>query len=283
MRAVGKLDGRAVLVTGASSGIGAASAIALAVEGARLALVARRAELLDDVAARSRASGSPEVRVYPTDLVDLDAAEAVAVQSWDDFGGLDGVVNNAGIPKRLNVRKLPFEDVAAVMHLNYLSPVRIMLTLIPRMVDRGSGTFVNVGSVAGRIGSPQEAAYSGSKFALTGFTEAALVDLAGTGVQFRMVQPGPIQTPIWDELPGNDKPLYDGRMYPPEDVATAVVEAMTGDVFEYFIPADLHGAVAFKGQDIDTFLKGSIAYMHKLQPPAEVIANIPSSVGGKNS
>ena len=283
MRAVGRLDGRAVLVTGASSGIGAASAIALAADGARLGLVARRAELLAEVAERSRSAGSPDVRIYPTDLVDLDAAEAVAQRTWDDFGGLDGVVNNAGIPKRLNVRKLPFSDVEAVMHLNYLSPVRIMLALIPRMVDRGSGTFVNIGSIAGRIGSPQEAAYSGSKFALTGFTEAALVDLAGTGVEFRMVQPGPIQTPIWDELPGNDKPLYDGQMYPPEDVAAAVVEAFVGERFEYFVPADLHGVIAFKGQDIDTFLKGSIAYMHKLQPPAEVTAVIPSSVGGGSS
>ena len=283
MRAVGKLDGQAVLVTGASSGIGAASALALAAEGARLALVARRAELLADIAGQSRSAGSPEVRVYPTDLADLDAAEAVAGQAWDDFGGLDAVVNNAGIPKRLDVRKLPFSDVAAVMHLNYLSPVRIMLTLIPRMVERGSGTFVNIGSIAGRIGSPQEAAYSGSKFALTGFTEAALVDLAGTGVEFRMVQPGPIQTPIWDELPNNDKPLYDGQMYPPEDVAAAVTEALTGERFEYFVPADLHGVIAFKGQDIDAFLKGSIAYMHKLRPPDEVAAVIPSSLGGTSS
>jgi short-subunit dehydrogenase len=169
------------------------------------------------------------------------------------------------------------------MHLNYLSPVRITLALIPRMIERGHGIFVNVGSVAGRIGSPQESAYSGSKFALTGFTEAAVVDLAGTGVTFRMVQPGPIQTPIWDDLPDNDKPLYDGPMYPPEDVAAAVVEALLGDRFEYFVPADLHGAVAFKAQDIDTFLQGSIAYMHKLRPPAAVSAIVPTSVGGTGS
>jgi short-subunit dehydrogenase len=263
VRAVGSLAGQRVLVTGASAGIGAATARALAGAGASVGLAARRQELLDLVAKECEQAGAPETRVYAVDLNDLDAAEQLALRADDDFGGLDAVVNNAGIPKRLNVRKLPFADVQAVMHLNYLSPVRVMLALIPRMIDRGRGTFVNIGSVAGRVGSPQEAAYSGSKFALTGFTEAAQVDLAGTGVQFRMVQPGPIQTPIWDDLPGNDKPLYAGQMYPPEDVAAAVVSALTEDRFEYFVPADLHGLVAFKAKDIDTFLTGVMEHFEQ--------------------
>jgi short-subunit dehydrogenase len=263
VRAVGRLAGQRVLVTGASAGIGAAAARAAAFEGATVALAARRKDLLDRVAKECQQAGAPECRVYAVDLSDLDAAAQLALQADDDLGGLDAVVNNAGIPKRLNVRKLPFDDVEPVMRLNYLSPVRIMLTLIPRMIERGRGTFVNVGSVAGRIGSPQEAAYSGSKFALTGFTEAAAVDLADTGVRFRMVQPGPIQTPIWDDLPGNDKPLYDGPMYPPEDVAAAIISALTEDRFEYFIPADLGRLVAYKAKNIDAFLSGVVDHLEK--------------------
>jgi short-subunit dehydrogenase len=279
---VGALDGHAVLVTGASTGIGAASARALAAEGARLALAARRLHLLDAVAADCREAGSPETTVHAVDLSDVDAAERLALEVDDAFGGLTGVVNNAGIPKRLNVQKLTYSDVEQVMTVNYLSPVRIMLALIPRMVTRGGGTIVNIGSVAGRIGSPQEAAYSGSKFGVTGFSEAAHVDLAGTGVVIRMVQPGPIDTPIWGEIEGNDPPIYDGPMYPPEDVAAAVVAAFTGDTFEYFVPADLHGAVAYKSSDIDAFLTGSIAFLTQTEAPAEVAAHVPKSVGGRS-
>lgn len=252
-----------MLVTGASAGIGAATARALAAEGAALALAARRGELLEQVGKACENAGAPETRVYAVDLSDLDAAAGLAERADDELGGLDAVVNNAGIPKRLNVRKLPFEDVELVMRVNYLSPVRIMLALIPRMVERGRGTFVNVASVAGRIGSPQEAAYSGSKFALTGFTEAAAVDLAGTGVRCRLIQPGPIQTPIWDDIPGNDKPLYNGVMYPPEDVAAAVVEALTADELEYFIPADLHALVAYKSANLTTYLGNVMAHLQK--------------------
>jgi len=250
-------------VTGASAGIGAATARALAEAGAVVALSARRAELLEQVAKECEQAGAPQTSVYVADLSDPDTAARIALQADDELGGLDAVVNNAGIPKRLNVRKLPFEDVETVLRLNYLSPVRIMLTLIPRMIERGRGVFVNVGSVAGRIGSPQEAAYSGSKFALTGFTEAAAVDLAGTGIQFRMVQPGPIQTPIWDDLPGNDKPLYDGPMYPAQYVAAAVLSALTEHRFEYFIPADLGRLVAYKSKNIDEFLTVVNAHFEK--------------------
>jgi short-subunit dehydrogenase len=277
------LDGEAVLVTGASAGIGAATALALATRGARLGLAARRKELLDEVAERCRAAGSPDVRVYPADLADVDAAGDLASTADRDFAGLGGVVNNAGIPKRLNVAKLPYADVELVTRVNYLSPVRIMLTIIPRMVDRGRGVVVNVGSMAGRIPSPQEAAYTGSKHALTGFSEVAQVDLAGTGVVVRMVQPGPIDTPIWGEFEGNDPPLYDGPKYPPEDVAAVIVEALTGERFEYFVPADMAVMASFMHQDIDTFLDGMASYTRTNALPDAMRSAIPDSLSGGSS
>jgi short-subunit dehydrogenase len=263
VRAVGRLAGSRVLVTGASTGIGAATACVLATEGASLALAARRRHLLDEVAAECAQRGAPDARVYPVDLSDLDAAEDLALRADDELGGLDAVVNNAGIPKRLNVRKLPYADAEAVMRLNYFSPLRIMLALLPRFLDRGHGTFVNVGSLAGRMASPQEAAYTASKFALTGFTETAAVDLAGTGVNFRMVQPGPIRTPIWDDLPDNDPPLYGGRMYPPEDVAAVIVTALTEDRFEYFVPPDYERFFVAKAQDVNAFQARMVDYLRQ--------------------
>ncbi|MFL6239812.1 MAG: SDR family NAD(P)-dependent oxidoreductase [Actinomycetes bacterium] len=264
------LRDQTALVTGASSGIGAAIARAFAAHGMRVALTARRANLLEQVASDCRAAGSPEVVVLTADLTDVEAAERVALAAWDELGGLDVVVNNAGIPKRRNVAKLTFADVVEVQTVNYLSPVRIMLALIPRMVGRGSGMFVNIGSGAARAASPQEAAYTGSKFALAGFTEAAFVDLAGTGVTFRLVEPGPIETPIWDEMAGNDSPIYKGRFYPPEDVADAVVAAVLGDTFEYFVPPEQQRIIEFKSHDIDAFLKGAIAFAQGAVVPRDV-------------
>jgi short-subunit dehydrogenase len=253
-----------VLLTGASSGIGAAAAEALARRGARLALVARREPLLKEVAARCRDLGGPEPVVLPADLVDLDTAQRVALEAEQALGGVDVLVNNAGIPKRRPVLRLPFDDVVRVMHLNYLSPVRITLTLLPRMVERGRGMVVNVASLAGRIGAPAEAAYAGSKFALTGFSESAQIDLAGTGVGFAVIQPGPIDTAIWHrDLPDNDPPVYEGEMFPTSDVAAAIVDAVERGGFERFIPPEMRQVVAFKAGDIDTFLAGSIAYTQK--------------------
>ncbi|MHB8340138.1 MAG: SDR family NAD(P)-dependent oxidoreductase [Mycobacteriales bacterium] len=275
-----ELAGAGVLLTGASTGIGAATAEELAGRGARLALVSRRRELLDQVAATFRTLGSPEVVVLPADLGDLAAATRVAGDAWDALGGLDAVVNNAGIPKRRRVVLLTAAEVEEVMRVNYLSPVSIMLALLPRMCERGHGMVVNVGSLAGRLGSPQEAAYSGSKFALSGFTETAAVDLAGSGVELRLVQPGPIETPIWGDVPGNDPPIYSGPMFPARDVALAIVAALTEPGFERFVPPDLGQVVAFKAANIDTFLTGAAAFAANEPLPEGTDLPVPDSMFG---
>ncbi|HWB67507.1 MAG TPA: SDR family NAD(P)-dependent oxidoreductase [Mycobacteriales bacterium] len=255
-----ELAGSAVLVTGASTGIGAATARALGAAGARVGLAARRQELLDKVADETGAAGAPDVAVWAADLADLAVAEQVAREAWDRFDGLDGLVNNAGAPKRRHVTRLTSEDVEQTMQLNYFSPVRMMLTLLPLMRERGSGVIVNVASLAGRVPPPREAAYAGSKFALTGFSEVMAVDLWDEPVQVRVVQPGPIDTPIWGDVPGNEPPAYTGQMYPPEDCAAAILDALTGDGFERFVPPELGDIVAAKGQDVDGFLAGSAAF-----------------------
>ncbi len=113
------------------------------------------------------------------------------------------VVHNAGIPMRRPVDRLTMDEVTRVMTVNYLSPVAMTLALLPLMLERRSGTIVNVSSMGGRLGIATEAAYSGSKFALAGWSEAMAADLVGTGVSVRLVLPGPIDTEIWDQ-PGND-------------------------------------------------------------------------------
>jgi short-subunit dehydrogenase len=254
-----KLRGSVVLVTGASSGIGAETARALASAGATVGLVARREERLAAVLDECRES-APESRYWVADLAEPETASRVALEAWDAFGHLDGVVNNAGIPKRRHVTQLGFDEVEQVMRVNYLSPVRLMLAVLPRMLERGSGTIVNVASMAGRVGTPRETAYSASKFAINGFTEAMAIDLAGSPVQVRVVQPGPIETEIWD-LPDNDAPRYHGPKWPATDVAAAILAALSGEAgFEQFVPPDLKAVADFKAANIDTFLEGAASF-----------------------
>jgi short-subunit dehydrogenase len=257
-----EISGSRVLVTGASSGIGAATAIALAERGATVGLVARRADRLDAVLERCR-EHTPGSHRWAVDLADLDAVTGLADEAWTAFGGLDALVNNAGIPKRRPATALTLDEVAQVLHINVLSPVQLTLALLDRFVAAGRGVVVNVSSVAGRIGVPTEAAYCASKFALSGWSEALAIDLAGTGVEVRLVLPGAIETEIWDQ-PDNDAPLYDGPKEPPETVADAIVAAIEGDRFEIYVP-DMKAIVEFKTSDADSYLAGAAAFRDHAQ------------------
>src|SRR5579863_9167825 len=162
--------GRKVLVTGASSGIGAGLAEALAKAGATVGIVARREKRL------------AEVR---------------------ELGRVDVLVNNAGIPKRRHVTALDAATVDAVMRINYSSPVRLTLALLPQMLERGEGRIVNVSSVAATLSPPGEAAYAATKAALAVFSEAMAIDLWDTGVKVMVVYPGVVDTELFT-LPDND-------------------------------------------------------------------------------
>jgi short-subunit dehydrogenase len=245
-----QVEGASVLVTGASSGIGAALAPALAARGARVGIVARRKDRLEEVLARC----GPDARMWVADLGDVDAAVAVALEAEEQFGGLDVLVNNAGIPKRRHVTTLTPDEVDETMRVNYTSPVRMTLALLPKMLERGRGCIVNVTSLGGRLGIKHEAAYCASKFALSGFSESMYVDLFDRPVDIRLVLPGAIDTEIWDQ-PGNEAPIYDGPKETPESVADGIIAAIEGDQFEHYLP-DMKAIVEMKTSDAGGFLAG---------------------------
>jgi short-subunit dehydrogenase len=260
--------GRVVLVTGASSGIGAATARLLAARGDTVALVARRADRLDAVLADCRVHG-PASRSWVADLSDPEAAGALAVEIWDAYGGLDVVVNNAGMPMRRPVGRLTLDEARRVMALNYFSPLAICLAVLPRMLERG-GVIVNVSSLGGRLGVMTESAYSASKFALAGWSEAAAAELAGTAVALRLVLPGTFDTEIWDQ-PGNDTPLYSGPKAPAEEAAVGIVAAIDSDRFEHYVP-DMKAVVEMKTADPDGFMAGMVAMAAQELDPDAVAA-----------
>jgi short-subunit dehydrogenase len=243
------------LVTGASSGIGAALARLLARQGHTVGIVARREDRLAEVLADCHAAGATGSRLWAADLGDLDRAEQVAREAWDAFGHLDVLVNNAAIPKRRRITELTNEEVERVMRVNFLSPARMTLALLPRMLERDAGCIVNVSSMGGRLGIVHEAAYSASKFALSGWSESMAVDLFDTGVKVRLVQPGPIDTEIWD-LPDNEDPLFQGPKVPPEVVAEGIVACVGSDTFEHYLP-DMKAIVTGKDANIDAFIAGT--------------------------
>jgi short-subunit dehydrogenase len=257
-------EGTTVLVTGASSGIGAALAPMLAERGATVGVVARREDRLKDVLAHCKGDGH---RYWPCDLGDVVVAERVALEAWDAFGHLDVIVHNAAIPKRRKVQQLTVNELDNVMAVNFFAPARMTLAVLPRMLERDSGVIVNVSSLGGRLGIAHEAIYCASKFALCGWSESMAIDLWDTGVDVRLIIPGPIDTEIWD-LPDNDAPLYDGDLEPPETVAAGIIAAIEGETFEHYLP-DLKDIAAFKTTDIEGFLGGVAAMARPADEPTE--------------
>jgi short-subunit dehydrogenase len=255
-----KIDGSTVLVTGASSGIGAALAPQLATRGATVGIVARRADRLEEVLEQCRRH-TPGSRMWAADLSDLERAEAVALEAWDAFGGIDCLVNNAAIAKRKHTLDLTVEDVDRTMDVNFFSPIRMAMALLPRMQARGAGLIVNVSSMGGRLGIVHEAAYCAAKFAMCGWSETARIDLAGSGVDVKLMLPGPIDTEIWEPQPGELPGLYEGPFVSADECAAAIVTAIEGDGFEYYVPETVEGGfgaqkdlVVGKTQDVDAFM-----------------------------
>ena len=250
------IEGSTILLTGASSGIGEALAPLLSERGATVGIAARRADRLRATLARCK-DHSPESRMWVADLSDVHAAVQLVESAWTAFDGLDCLINNAAIGKRkLLVDHTP-DDLETVMRTNFLSPIRMNLALLPKMLERGSGTIVNVGSGGGRFGIAHESAYCASKFAITGWSEVAAMDLAGTPIEVKLIQPGAIATEIWIPQPGELPGLPGAEFATATECATGIMEALETDGFEFFVPPDLKAHVDYKNSD----LKGWIDLM----------------------
>lgn len=194
------LRGRVVLVTGASSGIGEATALACAREGMRVAVCARRLERLEGVAERCRAAGAAEVAAVAADVGRREDVERL-VAAAEALGPVDGLVNNAGVGWNGRFEAMPADRVEALVAANLLGVLWATQRCLPGMLARRRGTIVNVGSAVGLLAMPYAAVYTATKYALTGFSHALRAELRHTGVQVATIFPATIETEFHRSAP----------------------------------------------------------------------------------
>lgn len=191
-----KFENKVVWITGASSGIGEATAYRFAEEGARLILTALETDLLEAVSEKCMALGSPSVAAMPFDLSQTDGLEALAKAAWDAFGHIDVLYNNAGISQRGTTVETELRVIRKVMDIDYYAPVILTKTILPKMIEQGGGQLVVTTSIAGRFGFPLRCAYSSAKHALYGFFETVQAETYDQNIRVTIVCPGRVQTNI---------------------------------------------------------------------------------------
>ncbi|MDK8183985.1 SDR family oxidoreductase [Paenibacillus sp. UMB4589-SE434] len=228
------IKGSVVVITGASSGIGALTAQLVAEAGAIPVLAARSTDKLAQVSARIQ--GQHEC--VQLDVTNAEEVEHVMARIIETYGRIDILLNNAGFGLFERATDLTLGQFEAMMDVNYMGTVRCTKAVLPSMLERRSGRIVNVASMAGKIGSPKSSAYSASKHAVLGFTNSLRMELAGTGVTVSAVNPGPIDTPFFDvaDPTGHYVNNIKWFMMPPERVAKRILRVMERGTSEVDLP-----------------------------------------------
>lgn len=183
--------GQAAWITGASSGIGAALARALAAQGARLILSGRNTAALEDVA-----KDCGEALVLPFETTDIAAIAPAVQQAWNWSGGIDLLVNNAGISQRSLAVDTAYEVYERIVAVDLLAPIALTQALLPRMVARGSGRIAMISSIAGKVGVPMRTAYCAAKFGIAGYADALRAEVGHLGLQVHNIYPGSVATDV---------------------------------------------------------------------------------------
>lgn len=246
-----KFEGKTVLITGASSGIGRQAAVDFANKGAGpIILVARsNSRLLElkktlEVVQRSKRG---EIVVYQCDISIKEAVLGMGTEILEKFGHIDVLVNNAGFGEFGRLQNQSIEQIEAVMRTNYFGMVYCIKVFLQSMLSRHSGHIVNVASLAASFGVGGMAGYSASKYAMLGFSESLYHELYGTGVRITVVSPIGVKTNFFNNQSFEKyKPNYTGFMLEPKTVSKAILAAANSSRSEIIVPFYVRAGVWFK-------------------------------------
>lgn len=235
----GILAGTAALVTGASSGIGAATARALAAQGAAVALVARRADRLDELKADIESAAGTALAV-PADVTNAEQVAAAVQRTIGELGRLDTVVNNAGLMRMAPATEAPLQDWDDLVRVNVQGVLYVTRATVPHLIDaaadspRGVADLVTISSTSGWVARPNTAVYSLTKFGVNAFSEGIRQELLGKRVRVGVVGPGTVDTEISHHLSPESRETFNRQTadmvkLAPEDIADAVLYMVTRD------------------------------------------------------
>ena len=221
-----KVSGRRILITGASSGIGRAIALALARRKNSLLLTARREDRLESLAAEVREHGSEPV-IVTGDITDSNLRDRLVSQAKDSFGGLDVLINNAGIGGIGTFASADEARLRKIMEVNFFAPAELIRAALPLLRASDDGVIVNIGSVLGHCAVPKKSEYCASKFATHGLTDALRMELAEEDIDVLLVSPSTTSSEFFDQAMQSDgKAAKNDRSMTPEQVAAHTILAI---------------------------------------------------------
>lgn len=232
-------DNKVIWITGASSGIGKALALALSQYDCKLILSARRTEILEDV--KTQCKNTEHVAVLPFDLADYEKMEPVSLKAINSFGHVDILINNGGISQRSLIMDTDISVYKTLMDVDYLGTIALSKALLPHFVKRKSGHFVTVTSLMGKFSSPYRSGYCGAKHALHGFFDALRLEHENDHIKVTLICPGFVNTQV-----ARNAITGDGSLQQTQDASTEnglhvdvfakrMLKAITKEKFEAYI------------------------------------------------
>lgn len=216
------LAGKVAIVTGAGRGIGRTISLLLGREGSRVVLAARSESQLRAVDEEIRRGGG-EALVVPTDLTHDEDMERLVGETLKEWGSIDYLINNAGWGKTAPVVKAKKEDLDRTLKVNLRAPMVLTQLVLPTLIAKGEGAIINIGSISGKMGQANTAAYSASKFGMIGFSESLYEEVREYGIKVAVILPGFVDT----EMIPMTRRLDRTKMIRPEDIAGTVLFVLT--------------------------------------------------------